>query len=250
MRFRSPRSVVDEIKMLRTTYGVDEVFFSDDNITMDMDRAAELFAIMTKELPGLHWRAPNGIRIDRITAGLALLMAGSGCYYVGVGVETGNTGMMSKIKKNLDLGKVDAAVRMLRTFGIATSGFFMCGMLGETREMVEDSIRFACSVPFDRIQVSNYIPYPGSEDFDSVFTDTDSILRFQHSGHIPAHDGMMSLDDAVALQKRFIRSFYMRPSTMWSLAKGMRTSQLRAMLRHPMFGRWVSGTNKWFDSIA
>jgi len=251
MRYRLSRNIVDEIKHLRDQYGVDEVFFSDDNLTMNLQRAEEIFDLLINERVGVHWRAPNGLRIDRLSEPLVRKMAASGCYYVGVGIETGNADMMKRIRKHVDLDVVRNAVALLRKHGILVNGFFMCGLRGETAAQVEESIRFACSVPFDRVQVSNFIPYPGSEDFEDIFGAGDpatyraNVMAFQEQEIIPPFQEM-SLPEIIALQKTFIKRFYLRPRVMWSLLRTMRFSQIKAILRHPHITRWFRRNQKWY----
>jgi magnesium-protoporphyrin IX monomethyl ester (oxidative) cyclase len=251
MRYRNPRNIVDEIKFLKEKYGVNEIFFSDDNLTMDIKRAEEIFDLLINEGVNVHWRAPNGIRLDRLTPALVEKMARSGGYYVGVGVETGNEEVMKQIKKRVDLNIVRSVINLLHKHKIMVSGFFMCGLRGETAAQVEDSVRFALSVPFDRIQVSNYIPYPGSEDFSVIFQEdkpeiyAQNVAKFQESEYVP-HFQEMSLDEIVAIQKGFIRRFYLRPRVILGFFLNLKFSQIVAIWRHPFIQRWFSRKQKWF----
>lgn len=252
MRYRDPENIIAEMKMLQERYGADEIFFTDDNLTMDTARAESIFDRMIAENIRLHWRAPNGIRIDRITEGLVQKMARSGGYYVGLGVETGDQTVMKTIRKHLDLSIVPTVVSLFHKYGIRVSGFFMCGMRGETEAHIERSMRFALSVPFDRIQVSNYIPYPGSEDFDAIFgigSDgyADRVNEFQKHETVPAFQEL-SLTRIIELQKRFITKFYLRPRIILSIIMHIRFSQIKAILEHPWIRRWFSKRTEWFDN--
>jgi anaerobic magnesium-protoporphyrin IX monomethyl ester cyclase len=245
IRFRAPENIINEMKFLKSTYGVDEIMFTDDNLTMDLKRAETIFDLMAQEKLNLFWRAPNGIRIDRLNKQLIEKMAASGCYSVGVGIETGNAEIMQRIKKNLDLTKVKKAVKLLQKNNIAVSGFFMCGMLGETAKEIEDSINFACSVPFARIQVSNFTPYPGSADFLEIFNHTNKdkyrryVMRFQEKGIIPPHPEMLPMKTAIGLQRKFILKFYLRPALIFSMLSGLTLKQLKAIFKHPMIRRML-----------
>jgi radical SAM superfamily enzyme YgiQ (UPF0313 family) len=254
MRYRTPRNIVDEIKHLRDRHGVDEIFFVDDNLTMSLPRAEQIFDLLIEEKVGVHWRAPNGIRIDRLTDPMIEKMARSGGYYLGVGVETGNPDVMRRIKKHLDLKLVKDRVRKLRKKKIAVSGFFMCGLIDETEEEMEDTLRFALSIPFDRAQMSNYIPYPGSEDFDTIFQSNDPaefekrVMEFQRNDTIPPFPSV-SLEKSIAFQKRFIKRFYLRPRILWSMLAHFRLSQLKAILNHPWIRRWFDRKATWYDNV-
>ena len=251
MRYRNPRNIVDEIKLLKTKYGVNEIFFTDDNLTMNIKRAEEIFDLMMNEGINVHWRAPNGIRLDRLSPSLVEKMSRSGGYYVGVGVETGNAEVMKRIKKKVNLNIVSDVVNLLHKHKIRVSGFFMCGLRGETQSQIEDTVGFALKVPFDRIQVSNYIPYPGSEDFSVIFEEGNSeayavnVAKFQESEYVP-HFQEMSLEEIITLQKSFIRRFYLRPRVILGLILNLKFSQLKAIWRHPFIQRWFNRKQKWF----
>jgi len=103
-RPREVSNIIEEIKHLQWRYDCDEIWFSDDNLTFDYNRAISLFKAM---IPlGIHWRAPNGIRVDRLTADMPKLMKESACYMVGLGVESGSPEILASIKKGILLHDV------------------------------------------------------------------------------------------------------------------------------------------------
>lgn len=252
MRYRSPENVVAEIQFLKDKYGVDEIFFSDDNLTMDIERAKKIFSLMIGKKLNIHWRAPNGIRIDRIDEELVEKMAQSGGYYVGVGIESGNTDVIKRIKKNIDLKGVKEKVELLHKYKIKVSGFFMTGILNETALEANDTLKFALSIPFDRIQVCNFVPYPGSEDFDRIFLSSnqkkykENVIKFQKSGFIPKFQ-KMSLKGIYKRQRKILTYFYFRPKTLFDIIVNFKISQLKALSNHPFVQKWLSAKKEWYD---
>jgi len=252
IRYRSPENVIFEIKYLNQKYGVNEIFFSDDNLTLDSRRAETIFDLLTKEKLNINWRAPNGLRIDSLNEFLVGKMEKSGGYFVGLGIETGSEQMMKKIKKRVDLKKVKEKVNLLHKYKIKTSGFFMCGLPGETKKEIQKSIDFAKSVPFDRIQVCNFVPYPGSEDFDRIFKKTEqkmyqrNVLKFQQNGFVPAFQSL-GLNETYKMQRKFYTNFYFRPKIIIQLIKSFKVSQLLTLLKHPFLENWLSLEEEWYD---
>lgn len=249
MRYRTPENIVSEIRFLHEKYGIDEIFFGDDNLTMNIERANEIFDLLMKEDFKVHWCARNGIRIDRLNEELVSKMAQSGGYYVGVGIETGNKDMMRWIKKSVNLDNVRPMIKLLHKYGIKVSGFFMCGLLEETEKEMHDSIKFALSVPFDKIQVSPYTPYPGSEDFEIVFEASDpekykkNVMLFQERGYVPRFH-KMSRKNILKIQKKFVMSFYLRPQIIWAMIKDLKLSQIKAIFKHPLIANFIHGKEK------
>lgn len=240
MRYRSPKNILEEIRYLHEKYQINEIFFTDDNLTMDLNRAEEIFNLLMKEDFKIHWRAQNGLRIDRLTESLIAKMSKSGGYYIGVGIETGNQEVMKRIKKSVILKNVKSMLDLLHKYKIKVNGFFMCGLLEETEEEMNDSINFALSTPFDRIQVSLYTPYPGSEDFEIVFEANDSVkyeknvMLFQENGYIPPFH-KVDRKKIIKIQRKFILRFFLRFKILLSMVENIRISQLKAILHHP----WV-----------
>ena len=157
------------------------------------------------------------------------------------------------VKKQLDLDLVPGAVKMLRKNGIHVNGFFMCGIRDETRQEINDSIKLALKTPFSRIQVSVYVPYPGSEDFDTIFHVEDTkfyeehVMKFQEGEHIPRFHGF-TVDEMYKIQREFLTRFYFRPGVIWSLLKEMRFSQMRALFINPDIRMWFKKEKKWYSS--
>ena len=215
VRLRSVQSVMEEIKLLRDAYGVDEIWIHDDNFLHDPVRAkdilSELYALK------LHIRFPNGVRCENVDEYIVSLMAYVGVYMVGVGIESGNQRVLRAVKKGLRLQVIRDAVQIFHEYGIMTSGFFIVGLPPERKEDVEDSIRFALSLPLDRVQVGVFTPYPGSED----------------AAKIP----YMDRETSRKIQRIFTIRFYLRPRILWSMLRHLRWSQIKCFFHHP----WLKG---------
>lgn len=249
MRYRDPKNIISEIEMLNTKYGIDEIFFADDNLTMNLARAEELFDLIIKSGVKIHWRAPNGLRIDRLGEKLIEKMSRSGCYYVGLGIESGNQRVLKSINKQLDLKIIHKQVNLLHKYGIMCSGFFMCGMIGENEEEIYDSIKLSTEVPFDRIQIGIYTPYPGSDDFETIMNlpatkaYSYNVMHFQKTERTPQFR-KINIKKLVALQKMFLWKFYFRPRIILSLIGNIRISQIKAVLSHPIFNIFLRKREK------
>src|SRR5262249_43205134 len=84
-----------------------------------------------------------------------------------VGYESGNQQILHNIKKGM---RVDVARRFTKdchTLGIAIHGTFIMG-LPETKETIQETIRFATDINPHTIQVSLAAPYPGTFLFNQA----------------------------------------------------------------------------------
>src|SRR5712692_1205913 len=123
-RVRSVAHVIEEIRLARSYFPqVQELFFDDDTFTDDVPRAT------------LEVLRDNGLR---------LLL---------VGYETGNQQILNNIKKGM---RIDVARRFTKDcheLGIPIHGTFIHGLPGETKETIEETIRFAAEINPHTIQV-------------------------------------------------------------------------------------------------
>jgi radical SAM superfamily enzyme YgiQ (UPF0313 family) len=111
---------------------------------MDISRAEEIFQEMARRYDGISWSAPNGIRADLMTEGLAKAMRDSGCVSVSLGIESGDQAFLNNtIKKKLNLKEVEKTNNILNRAGITVIGFFILGIPGETEDTIKTSVGFA-----------------------------------------------------------------------------------------------------------
>jgi hopanoid biosynthesis associated radical SAM protein HpnJ len=157
-RVRSTGHVIDEIRLAKSLFPqVKEFFFDDDTFTDDRPRAEAI----ARELGrlGVTWSCNAKANVPRSTLevlrdnGLRLLL---------VGYETGNQQILNNIKKGM---RIDIARRFTKDcheLGITIHGTFILGLPGESKETIEETIRFAGEIDPHTIQVSLAAPYPGT----------------------------------------------------------------------------------------
>jgi len=143
-RGRSPENVVDEIEQVVRAYHIKQIDFLDDNMTLNKKRMATICDLIVKRGLDIEWYAPNGVRADGLDENLLRKMKASGCKKIRLAPESGVQRVVDKIvKKNLDLKKVENAVVLSRKVGIKVGCFFIIGLIGETKEDIEATIKYA-----------------------------------------------------------------------------------------------------------
>ncbi len=160
---RSPEDVLDEIDYLIKTYGIKELKFEDDNLTFDTDRAKAIFQGIVDRGYDLAWNTPNGIAIRTLTEDMLKLMKRSGCFEVTLAVESGDPEVLRNvIKKPLDLAETELVARWCTKLGIETTGYFIIGFPGETREQIFRTFRYARRLKLDKAYFFIYNPLVGT----------------------------------------------------------------------------------------
>ncbi|MFH1607952.1 MAG: radical SAM protein [archaeon] len=161
-RGRSAQSVINEIKELKEKYNIDEIQITDDNFTLNKNRAMEILDAI-KDF-GLHLCAPQGLAAWALDNELLEKMKEAGFYQLTFAVESGNQRVLNEIvKKPLDLAKVKPLVKKAQEIGIKVHSFAICGLPGETIENMNETYNFVSDCGFDSSSFFAATPLVGSE---------------------------------------------------------------------------------------
>jgi len=214
--------VVAEVKYAKEAFPeVKEIFFDDDTLTDNLPRVEALARELGKL--GVTWSCNAKANVPRKT--LEILKA-NGLRLLLVGYESGNQKILHNIKKGL---LVDVARRFTKDcheLGIVIHGTFILGLPGETRETIQETLKFAKEINPHTIQVSLAAPYPGTflykqakengwfaGDVDLLTEDGTQIapLNYPHLGHTEIFEAV----------EDFYKKFYFRPSKIASIVGEM-----------------------------
>jgi hopanoid biosynthesis associated radical SAM protein HpnJ len=158
-RTRSVGNVIDEVRWALSAFPeVKEIFFDDDTFTDDAVRAGAIARELGKL--GVTWSCNAKANVGR---DLLKTMRDNGLRLLLVGYESGNQRILHKVKKGMRVEVARRFTRDCHELGITIHGTFILGLPGETRETIEETIRFACEINPHTIQVSLAAPYPGTE---------------------------------------------------------------------------------------
>ena len=171
-RPRSPKNVVDELEQIIKTFGIEQVDFSDDNMTLDKQRMVEICDLIVERGLRFEWFTPNGIRADSLDEALLRKMKTAGCKKIRIAPESGVQHIVNDvIKKNQDLKAVEQAVVLCKKVGIKVGCFFVIGLIGETKADIEKTIEFAYklrTLGADTFIFSIAMPLYGTEFYEQA----------------------------------------------------------------------------------
>lgn len=168
-RARSAGNVIDEIKMLKREFDIEEITFEDDNLTLKMKRAEEIFDRMIQEKLGVVWSTPNGVAVYALNDSLLNKMKATGCGGLNLAIESGNEEVLRNIiHKPLKLKQASHVIKKCRELDIAIFGYFLVGTPGETKEQAWDTFRFiANNFAPEEFRVAFCVPLPGTAAYDT-----------------------------------------------------------------------------------
>ena len=169
VRLRSIDNVIYEIEFLKKRFGINNLYFEDDNMTHNIEWAKQLFREIIKRDLGITFHVRNGIRVDAVDNELFLLMKKSGFKEVTFSPESGSQKTLDEIiKKKLKLERVEEAIIMAKKAGLKVRNFLIIGFPQETKEDIFRTVEYAHKLRKmggDSLWVSCATPYPGTSLF-------------------------------------------------------------------------------------
>jgi hopanoid biosynthesis associated radical SAM protein HpnJ len=222
-RVRSPESVEAEMARAKAYFPqVKEYFFDDDTFTDDAPRAEEIARRLGRL--GLTWSCNAKANVPRKTLEV---MRDNGLRLLLVGYESGNQQILNNIKKGIRLDIARRFTRDAKSLGITIHGTFILGLPGETPETIRETVRYACEIEPDTIQVSLAAPYPGTELYRQA--QEQGWLAIPRDGLVDPHGVQVAALDYPGLTQTeiftsveaFYRRFYFRPRKIVAMVGGM-----------------------------
>jgi len=162
-RPRSAKSVLSEIEHLVDKYGIKEIHFEDDNLTLDRKRTQEICKGIADRGIDISWTTPNGVALWTLDNKTLDLMKRSGCYKLCFGIESGDPETLRFIRKPVKLERAQQVINWAKQAGIWTHGFFVIGFPFETKESIANTVAFAKKSGLDFASFFLATPYPGTE---------------------------------------------------------------------------------------
>jgi anaerobic magnesium-protoporphyrin IX monomethyl ester cyclase len=149
-RAHSAEYVLKHIEYVVDKFDVKNIFFEDDNLTLDLARFEAICDGLIAGKVKIGWETPNGVRADCLNLNLLKKMKKSGCQSVFVGVESGDQQILDNvICKSLDLNRVVEFAKDAKTIGLKTGAFYIIGFPGETKENMQKTVDFALRLKRD-----------------------------------------------------------------------------------------------------
>ncbi|MGA7926413.1 MAG: hopanoid biosynthesis associated radical SAM protein HpnJ [Candidatus Sulfotelmatobacter sp.] len=219
-RKRSTDDVVAEMSKVKQYWPeVKEFFFDDDTFNIQKARTIEL-CVKLKPL-GLTWSCTSRVTTDFETL---KAMKEAGCRLLIVGYESGDQQILKNIKKGATIERARQFTKDCHKLGLVIHGDFIMGLPGETRETINNTIKFAKELDVETIQVSVAHAYPGTELYDYAvkngFIVGDNKM-VDEGGHQLAHIEYPGLpaDEILSAVHRFYDEYYFRPKAVFRILR-------------------------------
>jgi len=149
-RANSAEYVLNHIQYVVEKFNVKNIFFEDDNLTLDLARFEAICDGLIQKKIRICWETPNGVRADCLNMNLLQKMKKSGCQSVFFGVESGDQQILDNvICKSLDLNRVVEVAKICKEIDLKTGAFYIIGFPGEKKENMQRTVDFALRLKRD-----------------------------------------------------------------------------------------------------
>jgi radical SAM superfamily enzyme YgiQ (UPF0313 family) len=217
VRKRSPKNILDEVRLCIEKYGMRDFIFWSDIFNLDRQWVMELCEEILRS--GLEFTWATNTRTDTIDLEMALLLKKAGCTLLSIGIESGSQEVLLKMGKKTDLDGIRETFRILRKAGLRTFAYYIIGLPWDTRETVEETIRLAIELDSDYANFFTATAFPGTRFFEyalenGLFGEEDEGQEelFRDAYFYPTVRGhYLGKDEIADLHKEAVRRFFFRP---------------------------------------
>jgi len=140
VRMRSSANVAVEIKTAIDIFGIDDIWFIDEEFALTQDRVIEL----CDALKGLHRKLSFAcsMRVDKINDAVLKSMREAGCRRIIYGVESGSQKILNAMAKGFTVEAAERAIIATRKQGIEAYVNFMFAYPGEDEKTIRQTTDF------------------------------------------------------------------------------------------------------------
>ncbi len=165
-RMFSPSRVVDEMEEVIARYSAKEIYFDDDDFTVNKHHVLAL----CREILARRLEIPWSCMGDAIVPDEQIIdaMADAGCVGMKFGIESAAPKIIERLGKPVDLDHVRDVARWCTRRHIKTHATITFGLWEETLQSMELSLSFVKSLDVDSVQFSIASPFPGTRYFEEM----------------------------------------------------------------------------------
>jgi radical SAM superfamily enzyme YgiQ (UPF0313 family) len=179
-RPRSVENTLEELRLL-TGEGYRQFLFVDDSFTINQKRITTLCRRIAEERMDIEWICEG--RVNHASYELMHSMVKAGCRIIYFGVESANQRILDYYQKQITPQQSKTAIQTTRKAGMdIIVGSFIVGAPTETRQEIENTLKFALKTPLDVPQYNILGIFPGMAIWDE-FKEKGYISKEQEKKH-------------------------------------------------------------------
>lgn len=217
VRYRSVGNIIAEMEECITKYKTDHFSILDDTFTFRKDVLYPVCDYLKAKK--VTWDCFT--RVDRIEEEMAEKMVKSGCEKISFGLESGSPEILKLIKKGITVDQIKKAFTICKESGLRyiEATFMLGNHPSETMDDIKATMDLIIALDPDLMAFSLTAPFPGTElnrlMKEAGFLDKEKWDEFVLYGGTPSwRFEYLEIEELKAIQKKFMRRFYLRPGYM------------------------------------
>ncbi|MAE65750.1 MAG: hypothetical protein CMJ18_15890 [Phycisphaeraceae bacterium] len=220
-RLRPVESVLDEIQNDIERYGVRSILFRDIVFGLKKNHARQIAEGILNRGLRVDWACET--RVDCLNEELIDLMVESGFRGTNLGIESGDLDLLRRNgRPPPTLARQWQMIAYLHKQRVRVNGFYILGMMGDTPQSMDQTVRYASYMNTVGAQFCTMTPFPGTRFFETV---KDSLLETDFT-RFTEYRPVVRIDSATPSEieraaARAYRRYYLRPS--WIARHGLST---------------------------
>ena len=250
MRFRSVEHVIGELERYRDHKA--HVFFYDDNFTANRRWTKELLT-EAKVRKNLFTSWSGQVRTDVARDDEMLsLMRRTDCTNVYVGFESVNPAALKEMNKKQSVEDMKRAASKFNEFGIEVHGMFVFGFDSDTKETLNETIRFAIRSGILSAQFLILTPLPGTPLTEELIADdriTVSDWSHYDAHHVVFKPNNLSTWELQYMQMKGHALFYSRRRALKQLMRGYLAGSAIYLYARRMHREWKRGNRYYLKAL-
>ncbi len=165
-RPRSVENILEELRVL-VGEGYRQFLFVDDNFALNQKRAVKLCREIRKEKMDIEWICDS--RVDHSSYEMLRETVRAGCIMMYFGIESANQRVLKYYNKQTTPQQAEVAVKNARKAGVdVVVGSFIVGAPNETRQEIQNTLKFAQRLDLDVPQFNILGAFPGTDLWDEL----------------------------------------------------------------------------------
>jgi len=231
IRKRSPENIVNELLHLKNEYRINAFIFQDDTLLAFPDWVGEICEHMKEAgVDDLIWGCNTRADITSREGLETMRQAGLGKIFFGG--ESGSQRVLDEIYgKRITVEQIRNTAKIAKSIGIKNQVYFMLGAPGETREEIEKTITFSCSLDADEATFSIATPLPYTHLYNIAkkkgWKISNNFAEFDYYKNQICRTGENDLSQRELdyLKRKAFLKFYLHPKRREVLKKNFLTIQ-------------------------
>jgi len=161
-RPRSNESIIKEMKYLRDTWGITNIYFFDELLMVSPERTIKLSYALKEANLGMKWSC-NG-RLNFAKHDVLQIMKDAGCVFINYGIEAMDDLVLKNMKKGLTVDLIKKGIENTLDVGISPGLNLMWGNIGDTKETLQKAVDFLLKYDDgEQLRTIRFMtPYPGA----------------------------------------------------------------------------------------